>query len=166
MTRCYERERWCGAKAIQQGSGVLFEHGVNRCKRLFARRTGAADAGVGCPGTGHAAGRPRGRALLWRGRITLETGVIRSPRKIVVTMQNLVENRTQWIEGVSGRALGPGLAFLDALGAGHTGFAAIPRTPLAFDGRGVALGVCVRARNRARYATWAPLGGRVPARVG
>ena len=67
--------------------------------------------------------------VVWLGSLlcirlrNLETGVIRSPRKIVVTMGILLENRAQRIEGVSGRALGPGLAFLDAHGAGHTGFA-------------------------------------------
>jgi hypothetical protein len=49
--------------------------------------------------------------ILLRARICAETGVISSPRKTVVTMQILLENQLQWIEGVSGRAFGPGLAF-------------------------------------------------------
>ena len=60
---------------------------------------------------------------MWLARISSETGVISTSRKIVVTMQILLENELQRIEGVSGRAFGPGLAFLNAHGAGHTGFA-------------------------------------------
>jgi len=37
----------------------------------------------------------------------------------------LLENQAQRIEGVSGRAFGPGLAFITRCGAGHTGFADI-----------------------------------------
>jgi hypothetical protein len=48
---------------------------------------------------------------------------MRSHRKLVVTMRILLENQGQRIEGVSGRALGPGLAFLNAQCVGLMGFA-------------------------------------------
>jgi hypothetical protein len=48
-----------------------------------------------------------GRDLLWRGRIALETGVIRLMRKTVVTMQKLLENRLNGLRGCQVGLSGP-----------------------------------------------------------
>jgi hypothetical protein len=59
--------------------------------------------------------------------------------KVVVTTCILLENSGERIEGVSGRAFGPGLAFITRCGAGHTGFAGNrgPRRPIALSASSV-----------------------------